>query len=301
MRSAAFLAIFLSSSLWGQTPPKDTSSLPPETTIITIIGLCPGDTATPIDATHCRTTITRKQFEQMIDAVQPDMDADTRKHLATAYPQFLTMAHEAENRGLDKTTRFEERMAFARLQILSQELVHEIQDEAAKVPDADIAAYYGAHKSDFEEANLERIIIPLRRETKPGAGTDEMKQEAATVHARAVAGENFVALQKDVFDFAGVSGNTSPNPKMAELRRRGLPPAHVSVFDLKPGEISPVITDAGGYYVYKVDSKEVLPLDKVKNEITVMLRRSRTKSMVEAVQKPFTVEVNDQYFDAKKK
>jgi len=35
----------------------------------------------------------------------------------------------------------------------------------------------------------------------------------------------------------------------------------VAVFDLKVGEVSQVITDNGGHYIYKVVSKEVLPMD----------------------------------------
>ena len=37
--------------------------------------------------------------------------------------------------------------------------------------------------------------------------------------------------------------------------------------DLKPGEVSEVISDPSGNYIYKMISKETLPLDSVKTEI----------------------------------
>jgi len=48
----------------------------------------------------------------------------------------------------------------------------------------------------------------------------------------------------------------SPTVNLPAVRRTGLPPAHVAVFDLKVGEVSQVITDNGGHYIYKVVSKK---------------------------------------------
>ncbi len=303
MRSVFIFLVLAVTNLWSQSPASPSPALPPETVVLTISGLC-SESASQAPG-ECRTVVTRKQLEDLIEAVQPQMDPDTKQHMATAYPQFLIMAHEAEIRGLDKSSHFQERMAFARLQILSQELVHQIQDEAANVPTSEIEDYYKAHKGEYEEATLERIVVPLRKDSNRGAKASpsyaEMKSEALKIRERAAAGESFVSLQKEVFVVAGVSGNSSPDPRMEKLRRRGLPLAHVTVFDLNPGEVSQLISDASGHYIYKMDAKNIIPLDEVKEEIMVTLRRERMKSRMEALQKPFAVDVNHAYFDAKKK
>jgi hypothetical protein len=284
----------------------EASQVGPNDTVLTIKGICDpmpksGDGGAD---SACQTIVTRAQFEQLVQAIQPKMDKQTKQHLASSYPQFLVMTREAEKRGLDKTSGFAERMRFARLQILSQELVREIQEDAARVPENDIADYYQKHLRNYEQAGIERVVVPKRREIKAdaaGAGDAKdsesaMTRKAEELRARAAAGESFIKLQKEAYEFAGVSGNTEPNPNMGKLRRQGLPPGHAPVFDLKAGEVSALISDATGNYIYKVDSKETQPLDAVKPEISNVLRRERVQEMMKAIQQRVTTDVNHAYF-----
>jgi len=64
----------------------------------------------------------------------------------------------------------------------------------------------------------------------------------------------------------------------------------------KVGEVSALISDNGGHYVYKVVSKEVLPLDKVSNEIHNTLKTQRLKDGMEKYQNSYHTETNEAYF-----
>jgi hypothetical protein len=227
-----------------------------------------------------------------------EKDPEARRALMTAYPETLVMAHEAERRGIDKDARFEERLRFARLQILSQELVNRLKEEAAQVPQKDIEDYYQQNTSQFEQFSVERIVIPNRAQGTKQGSRDEagMTQLANALQARAAAGEDFVKLQKEAYDAAGLSGGTEPNPRMEKMRRHGLPPTQTSVFDLKAGEVSAVISDDTGHYIFKLESKEIEPLDAVKSEISKTLRRQRMEKTVREIQQAFTTEVNRVYF-----
>jgi foldase protein PrsA len=81
------------------------------------------------------------------------------------------------------------------------------------------------------------------------------------------------------------------------MRRNNLPPGHAAVFDLKPGEVSQVINDGSGYYIYKLQSKDVLPLDQVKDEIKNTLQSQRLKDSMQALQQSTQTELNDAYFN----
>jgi parvulin-like peptidyl-prolyl isomerase len=70
----------------------------------------------------------------------------------------------------------------------------------------------------------------------------------------------------------------------------------VAVFDLKPGEVSQVISDATGYYIYKLDAQQVLPLNAVRNEITETLRDRNMREAMQEIQDSFTTEMNAAYF-----
>jgi parvulin-like peptidyl-prolyl isomerase len=283
----------------GRAAASQASSVAPTAAVLTIKGLCSEpNAATGPAASNCETVVTRAQFDELLLMLRSDKDPQTKHELTTAYPQLMIMAHEAEVRGVDKETRFQERIRFARLQILSQELLRQLKEEAAEVPEKDIEDYYHQNAAQFEEVSLERIVVPNRAQGAKQGTMDEagLTKLAETSRARAVAGEGFSKLQKEAYKAAGLSGDTEPNPRMEKLRRRGLPPAHASAFDLKPGEVSPVISDVSGHYIYKLESRETQPLDAVKGEISKTLRQQRLEKLVHDVQQPFTTDVNQAYF-----
>ncbi|PYX46269.1 MAG: hypothetical protein DMG79_17020 [Acidobacteria bacterium] len=122
-----------------------------------------------------------------------------------------------------------------------------------------------------------------------------MSKLAQSLQARAAAGEDLAKLQKEAFDAAGMKIE-SPTVNLPNTRRTGLPPAHAAVFDLKPGEVSQVISDSGGHYIYKVNSKGEIPLDQATNEIHSKVQNDRTREMMDKVSSSFKVETNEAYF-----
>jgi hypothetical protein len=281
-------------------------------------------TAATTSAADCKTVITKAQFEKLASGVAPNMTPQLKKQLASVLPRLIAMSSAAEKKGLDKTPRFSETMKFAKMQILTNELQRSIQEEAAKVPPEDVEKYYKDHPDAFEQFNLDRLFVPRTKqgeadakeedeekgeklseeaqkakEATEKAKADEAEQTmtklAESLRTRAAAGEDFPKLQKEAFDAAGMKIE-SPTVNLPKVRRTGLPPAHAAVFDLKAGEVSQVINDSGGHYIYKVNSKETLPMDQVKDEIHSKLQNDRNREMMEKVNGSFKVETNEMYF-----
>ena len=130
---------------------------------------------------------------------------------------------------------------------------------------------------------------------KAAQGEEAMTKLAESLRARAAAGEDFMKLQKEAFEAAGMKIE-SPTINLPKTRRTGLPPAHAAVFDLKPGEVSQVISDTGGHYIYKLRSMEQLPLDQVQDEIHNALQNQRMRDTMEKLQSSFHTETNEAYF-----
>jgi PPIC-type PPIASE domain len=296
----------------------------PDDAVITIKGVC-ADSSLQGDA--CKTVITKAQFDKIVDTIQPGMAQPMRRQLAMRYIPALTMSMEAERRGLEKQPKFEESMKMARMQILAGELRSSLQTEANNVSDQEIQDYYDKNKQGFEQATLIKIFVPrTRREatpatpaTKPGtkastaasssgakpaakkltpeeeekSNQEAMTKEAKILHERLVKGEDPDVLEKAAFTAAGILG-TPPPTKMENVRRLGLQSDQQAVMDLNPGEVSEVISDPSGNFIYKMVSKETLPLDKVKTEIHNQLSAQHYRELMQKYQG--TSELNDAYF-----
>jgi hypothetical protein len=318
----------------GQTAPAP-PEVSESTVVLTIYGVCPatstaapsktGATKTAASAAKkpadCKTTMTRAQFEKIASGLSPNITPQLKRQLASALPKFMAMSEAAKAQGLDKTPQYLETLKVAKMQILTTQLQRAVQEQADKVPDKEIEKYYKDNPEAFEQYSLDRLFVPRYKQETPEKNTDEeklteeqqkakeaadkakqeqgeqdLKKLAATLRERAAAGEDFTKLQKEAFEAANMKMD-SPTVNLPKVRRTGLPPAHVAVFDLKVGEISQVITDNGGNYVYKVVSKEVLPLDdQVKTEIHNKLKSERMKEMMDKYTNSYHADTNEAYF-----
>jgi parvulin-like peptidyl-prolyl isomerase len=240
--------------------------------------------------------------------------------LANAYSRLIGMSKEAEKRGLDKQPKFEANLGFARMQILSQHLTSTLQEESQKVSDADMEKYYKDKIDTYQEATLQRIFVPRTKQVTPPkvaaavkkdkateqkeaearekAGEATMTKTAAALRARAAKGESFDTLEKEAYLAAGLKGNP-PSTKMEKVRPTTLPPAHHAALQLKPGEVTEVISDPTGHYIYKLVSKQTLPLDSVKPEIKNWIATQRFRDAMQEFQG--TSQLNDAYFGIKPK
>jgi len=294
------------------------SKVSPSDPVITVKGAC-NDPAKKGET--CETVVTREQFEKLAEALQPNMAVPIKLRLANAYSRLIGMSKEAEKRGLDKQPKFEANMGFARMQILSQQLTSSLQEESQKVSDADIEKYYKDKIDTYQEATLQRLFIPRMKQAAPPpkaaagvkkdkateeaeqkardqAGEAAMKKTAAALRARATKGESFDTLEKEAYLAAGLKGNP-PSTKMDKVRPTTLPPAHHAALQLKPGEVTEVISDPTGHYIYKLVSKQTLPLDSVKPEIKNWIATQRFRDAMQEFQG--TSQLNDAYFGIKPK
>ena len=291
-----------------QAPAKAESNVAPDAAVITIPGSCDKPAADPNSA-DCKTVVTRAQFDKLMATVAPNAPPQARRQIASRYAQMIVMSSDAQKMGLDKSDKFAEMMKLQRMQVLAQMLQQDMQEKAGQIPDKDIEDYYNANKSTFEEASLQRLFVPKNKQLDPPKEplSDEatkkrqeeseaaMQKEAEALQKRAAAGEDFAKLEQEAFQFAGMKAQ-APNSSMPNMRLTSLPLAHRSVFDMKAGEVSPVIADGAGLFVYKMGEKQTLPVDKVKDEIKNQLRAQRLNDEMTKLQQSAQPTLNDDYF-----
>jgi hypothetical protein len=248
----------------------------------------------------CKTQITRAQFEKLLKTAAPTAPPSARRQIAARFVQFFTAANEGVKLGVEKDPDFPEQLALMRLQLLAQDAEKKLQTQAADVSEADEKNYYGQNPSAFEEVTLTRIFVP-----RTGAAPASSAQGQTSPDAEAIAkdarqqlasGIDPEKVKKSVYDQLK-NTTTPPTTKFGAKRRGTLPPAHEQkVFEMKPGEVSDVISDSVGYVVYRVDSRQELPFDQVKDDIKRKITQQRMEDARQQILNASKADFNDSYF-----
>ncbi len=285
-------------------------ALPETAPVITVDGLCASKPATKAaagaaktgaeaqkSAAPCKTVVTKKQWQSLVSTVRPNMPATAQRPLAEEYVTFLTLADAGRNAGLESDPEVRERLRLNRMQILASAYTQQLQKKYANVPESEIEAYYKQNSKQFEEVTLKRIYVP-----KPAAAEGKQPDEAAAksladkIRERAAGGEDFEKLQKEAFESTNNKG-TPPPTSLGGKRHGTLPPKQEeAIFNLKPGEVSPVYEEPSGFFIYKVEGKGAASLNDVKPEIQRVLETERIRAALEKLKDSVKPMLNNQYF-----
>ena len=316
-----------------EPPPASAARVLPDSPVITIEGICTdssgaarssgraaeqqiraaglakeesGGSSAGSPTPACKTIVTKAQFENLVEALNPKMAGPARRQLAESYPRLLLFAEEARDLGLDQDPHFAEAMRFASIQLLAQRLNRHIEEQASSISDSDVEKYYKENAIKFEREELLRILVPkqtrqaqttVSAERSSTAIDSPMLAVAEKIQARAVAGEDFRQLQKEAFQTTGISSE-SPNVSTGKIAAVALPLNHQKVFEMEPGQVSEVIADSAGYYIYKVVSKQMLPLVQASKEIRKQIASQRVRDATASLNKSIKSDLDPMYFGA---
>lgn len=284
----------------GAPAKPQATELSDTTPVITLHGLCPSGKAS---GTDCATTVTKDQFEDVLSAVSLGGQAFSPGAIRTVadnYVQNLVLADAAEKSGADKDPRIQELLRVVRLRTLAEAYRRKLEEQYRTPPPEEIEKYYRENIAKYETVRAERLLIPKFHPRSPKDESGEFQKKAAVVAAeireRAANGEPLDRLQNDAFKKLGIT----PPGLLPEtgLRRRGTFPPGVEeeVFALKPGEVSKVQSETGGFVVYRLIDKPTYTVEQVKGEIVRDIYQKKMEVAVKGVLQSVKTELNEQYF-----
>lgn len=271
--------------------------------VITIQGLCtPAHKTAGAAAAGCATVVTKAQFEALLNTINPShqpIPQAQRQQLAQRYVELLTFAEAARKAGMENKPQFQATLRVQRMALLQQIFLQDMEERFKNPSQQEIEKYYADNQPKFEEVKLHRIFIP--KNNPSGASNKEeydkkAPQVANDIRERAAKGEDPDKLQKEAYESLSIA---SP-PMSTDLgkRKRGMfPPAEEQdIFALKAGEASKAESGVSGWVVYKVDSKETIPLEQVKDEISRTLSQQKIKTKMDSVRASVHPDFNKEYF-----
>ena len=289
-------------SLAAANGPNATTAANPSTVgldqpVITLKGGCePIGDITP--SKDCVSSVTRAQFEKIINALQPDMATDAKRGFATNYGRLLIFFDAARALHLENDPNVQQIIQFVNQQVMAEGLKRHYTDQFSHPTDQQIQDYYNQNSAKYLEITFQRIIIPNNPGTgdKPAASDAEAAAVAEKVRQRWVAGEDPLKLQQSVFEAAGVTGASTPEINLGAKRPGSLPVNHEGVFQLKAGEVSQPYRDPAASFIYKAVSVRQVPLSEVKDSIIKTLQQQLLQDKLESIGKSATPVLNDEYF-----
>lgn len=150
---------------------------------------------------------------------------------------------------------------------LIQAIANNIQPSAAE-----IAAYYSAHKSEFEQAKARHIVVSY-------ATAFASRSSRSKAEAKAKADDLYSRLKRGA-DFATLAAAESDDPytkskggDLGNVSHRQLEPAlDAAIWQLAPGQISAPFEGRFGYEIVQVEDRKMQSLDQVRENIIGRIR-----------------------------
>jgi len=116
------------------------------------------------------------------------------------------------------------------------------------------------------------------------------------VRKRALAGEDFDSLQKDVFVNLGIK-TAPPATKVTVNKQTKLPAAETPVLGLETGSVSDVVETAVSFVVLKMESRSAIPLESAKANVMDSLQHERMQARIREITENGKTKFNLSYLE----
>jgi parvulin-like peptidyl-prolyl isomerase len=284
-----------------QQPAYNPDNVAPDAAVVVVHGVCPNNAA-PANPDACKMVITKQQFMAMLSGMNVASQLSTpaaMRNFAESYSQLLALAGAGQKAGAENDPRFQELMRIARIRALADTYRHSLDEKYSNPSQEEIEAYYKENIGKYEALKVERIIIPtmnLNRTLAARAEYDKkIQQLASDMHERAARGEETQKLQDEAYKVLNLP--SSPRTDLGVKRHGGLSAAiEKDLFALKPGEVTKVETEPSGLNIYKLRSRDTIPVQFVKGEIVRDLHQKNMEAAIKTVTGAVHPELNDQFF-----
>jgi len=249
-----------------------------------VIAKVGGETVRESDIELGLQTATPQQRQQM------EAKPEGRQQYVKSYVEFRLLVAKGRKEGLQNSESYKKKMAFAADQIIASELMAKDAEALKKnleMSDADIQAYYDAHKDKFQTTgdlySARHILLKVKAndQDKEGNTDAEAKAKVAKIQVEMKAGKKLADLAKEYSDDPGSKDNGGlyenfPAEQMVSEFGNAVKSQAIGVV----GE--PVKTQFG-YHLIEVTAKTPKgtpkPLESVKGEIQKIIGPERQEKV----------------------
>jgi peptidyl-prolyl cis-trans isomerase SurA len=229
--------------------------------------------------------ISQKLLEKEIDQYSSKIDEEQIDNYIEVVRRDKHMTPEQFKAALAQSgMSMEDFRKHAREELEKEMMIRQQLRQRVEISNADIQAYYDAHKADFtvasEKLKLAQILIGVPQNATPQQ-IAALQAKADKIRAAAAGGADFAALAKKYSDDesrnnGGELGWFGPQDILDQI--------YAAVKNLKTGDVSQVVRTSHGFHILKLEEHQVAgpqPLADVKDQIRNQLVNQRANAELE--------------------
>jgi parvulin-like peptidyl-prolyl isomerase len=293
MTRKCFIPLGLAALAWAQAPLRDP-------TLDRVVAVVDGK------------NLTYGELQRIIESSPPALKQMFQTNPQSAIMQYHIMTFlgkEGERRKLDQRSPLKDELETMRYNILAGAVVNDERD-SYPVSNEAIQEYYDQHSADFEQAVMKGIYISFKPQAAASTqdlaeaaqqalgqarserSEAEARKLAESVVARARGGEDFVRLVEEFSEDRpsklnrgdmGVLKSTSSYP----------PEFRAAVTKTKVGEVTDPIRVATGFYIIRVEERNLAPLTEVRGDIVQEIRQRHLDQWFNELNRRFYPDIKD--------
>jgi len=244
--------------------------------------------------------VTKADVDYLIGSLSPQLQQavarNGRKPVGDEYALMLLLSQKAKSEHLDASPDFQRKLALQKLQMLAQDEYRKMAEDIQVSPE-EVNAYYTAHKSDFDEAQVREVVVRKKpanaTSDTPGLSADEAKTRLAEIQKAIESGMDIKDVAKK-FDVPNVV-MVYPDPQTV---RKGemIPELDKAAFELKDNQFSQPVDTPQAMVLLQVLSHQEPDIKAVSGQIENQLRQEKLQTAVNDMKAKANIWMDPDYF-----
>ncbi|HUB32586.1 MAG TPA: peptidylprolyl isomerase [Bryobacteraceae bacterium] len=268
-------------SVWGQEQAAKRPQMPdiPDTEVVAVFD----DGA----------KFTMGEFRNMLTVLPPEMQkraVEDRPNFVKQWALMRKLAKLAETDKLEQQSPTKEMLEYNRTMVLMNAALTNALNHV-NVESYEIVNYYNAHREEYRQIHLRAIYISFAKKLTE----EQAREKGEKLLAEIRGGADFIKLVKENSD--DETSRAKDGDFLTLREGDNIPDAMRSaVYQLKQGEVSDLVRQPNGFYIFRADEVGVRPLSEVRDEIFTKIKEARYREWLDKTNHDATVDFTNPAF-----
>jgi peptidyl-prolyl cis-trans isomerase C len=227
-----------------------------------------------------------------------------RKALIKQFALFIRLLDFAKNEKLEEMSPYKEAIDAGRRQVLANAAL-DFKYRNIIVTAEDQKKFYETNKDRYTQAKVQVLYLGFVADPAKAAkdtpgkkfrSEEQAKAKTEEIRAQIKTREDFVKMVKEYSEDEASKGRDGD---FGDIKKSDNIPMEIKqvIFSLKPGEVSGLIPQRNGFYIFRLDALTSQPYESVKDSIYNELKDQRTQLWI-SQQNDLPITIEDQGFFA---